>query len=114
MTTPIYPGAMMQLDRLIHEPARLLILSVLAGADEVEFRFLEELSGLSKGNLSSHMSKLETAELIAVEKSFRGKRPLTTLRITDSGRSALAGYLQQLAAVMAAIPDPSSPDVKES
>ena len=114
MTTPGYHGAMMQLDRLIHEPARLLILSVLAGADEVEFRFLEELSGLSKGNLSSDMSKLELAELIEVQKSFRGKRPLTTLRITDSGRGALAGYRQHLAAVMAAIPDNPSPDATES
>ena len=94
----------LQLDRLIHEPARLLILSILAGAESAEFGFVEQLSGLSKGNLSSHLSKLEAADLVAVDKSFRGKRPLTTLRLTPHGRTALAEYRKRLAAVVAGIP----------
>jgi len=94
----------LQLDRLIHEPARLLILSILAGAESVEFGFVEQVSGLSKGNLSSHLAKLEAAGLIDIDKSFRGKRPLTTLRMTAQGRRALAEYRERLAGVVAGIP----------
>ncbi|HET6432519.1 transcriptional regulator [Dyella sp.] len=104
-------GAVMALDRLVHEPARLLILAVLANAKEVEFTFLETVSGLSKGNLSSHMSKLEAAGLIEVIKRFRGKRPLTELRMTAAGRKALADYRQRLAAVMQELPD-TAPSAK--
>lgn len=94
---------LLNLDRLVHEPARLLMLSVLAQAKQVEFTYLETLSGLSKGNLSSHMSKLEAAGLIAVCKSFRGKRPLTELRITPAGRKALTDYRRQLGSAMQAL-----------
>lgn len=98
------PSSFLQLDRLIHEPARLMILTILAGAESVEFRFIERISGLSKGNLSSHMSKLENAGLIEVIKTFRAKRPLTTLRITPAGRAGLARYREHLAEVVAGIP----------
>ncbi len=97
-------GDVMALDRLVHEPARLLILTVLANARQAEFGFLEQVSGLSKGNLSSHMSKLEAGGLIKVTKRFRGKRPLTELKITAAGRKALADYRQHLEAVMHALP----------
>jgi DNA-binding transcriptional ArsR family regulator len=93
-----------RIDRLVHEPARLMVLTILAGAEAVEFRFIEELTGLSRGNLSSHMTKLENAELITVEKSFRGKVPVTTLRITEAGRRALRAYRECLAEVIASIP----------
>jgi DNA-binding transcriptional ArsR family regulator len=86
----------LSLDRLVHEPARLVILTVLAEAEEVEFRFLERVSGLTKGNLSSHISKLEEARYLAVKKFFRGKLPTTSLKITRSGRSALKRYREQL------------------
>ncbi|WNF11216.1 transcriptional regulator [Stenotrophomonas geniculata] len=102
--------ALLQLDRLIHEPARLLILSILAGAESAEFGFVEHLSGLSKGNLSSHLSKLEAAGLVAIDKSFRGKRPLTTLQLTPRGRTALAEYRTLLAAIVAGLPDPDRKD----
>ncbi len=104
MTRSADLGSFLQLDRVVHEPARLLILSILAGADAVEFRFIETLSGLSKGNLSSHMSKLENAGLIAVDKAFRGKLPVTTLRLTAAGRNALRDYRARLADVVANIP----------
>lgn len=98
------PGSFLQIDRLLHEPARLLILSILVGAESVEFRFVEQISGLSKGNLSSHMSKLEAAGLIAISKSFRGKHPLTTLRITPLGRQSLSAYRVQLEKLVSNIP----------
>ncbi|MGH8226110.1 MAG: transcriptional regulator [Gammaproteobacteria bacterium] len=109
----IKPQELLALDRLVHEPARLLILTVLAGAKQVEFTFLEKMSGLSKGNLSSHMSKLEAADLIRVNKRFRGKRPLTELRLTAAGRKALDDYRNQLAMVMQALP-PSKSTSKRS
>jgi DNA-binding transcriptional ArsR family regulator len=88
------------LDRLVHEPARLAILTVLAGIDWAEFSFLETICALSKGNLSSHLSKLEEGGLVEIEKSFRGKRPLTRARLTEQGRSALQAYREQLATLL--------------
>jgi DNA-binding transcriptional ArsR family regulator len=84
------------LDRVVHEPARLVILTVLAQAEEVEFKFLEAVSGLTKGNLSSHIGKLEEAGYLVVKKFFRGKVPATSLKITRAGRSALKKYREQL------------------
>jgi DNA-binding transcriptional ArsR family regulator len=86
----------LSIDRVVHEPARLVILTVLAEAEEVEFRFLERVSGLTKGNLSSHLAKLEGAGYLVVKKFFRGKLPATSLKITRAGRRALKKYRQQL------------------
>jgi DNA-binding transcriptional ArsR family regulator len=93
--------SLMDLDRIIHEPARLVILTVLSSAQEVEFKFLETTTGLSKGNLSSHTSKLEAAGFLEVVKAFRGRVPVTSFKITDAGKKALADYWN---AVRAAIP----------
>lgn len=87
---------LLTLDRLIHEPARLAVMTVLSSAEEVEFKFLETVTGLSKGNLSSHTAKLEAAGYLEVLKSFRGRRPLTSFRITGVGQKALNTYHQQL------------------
>jgi len=84
--------ALLDVDRVVHEPARLVILTVLAAADEVEFKFLEEVIGLTKGNLSSHIAKLEAAGYVDVLKAFRGKIPVTSFRITAVGRKALRDY----------------------
>lgn len=96
--------AVLGVDRLVHEPARLAILTVLDGAELVEFGFLETVCRLSKGNLSSHLSKLEAAGLVSIDKSFRGKRPLTRASITATGRDALERYRQQIAALVAPLP----------
>ena len=93
--------SLMDLDRVIHEPARLVILTVLSSAREVEFKFLETTTGLSRGNLSSHTSKLEAAGFLEVVKAFRGRIPVTRFRITEAGKKALADYWN---AVRAAIP----------
>ncbi len=92
------------LDRLVHEPARLAILTVLSQAEYAEFGFLETACRLTKGNLSSHLSKLEAAGLVAIEKRFQGKRPQTRVAITDAGRQALAAYRAQLSALMREVP----------
>jgi DNA-binding transcriptional ArsR family regulator len=88
--------ALLALDRLVHEPARLAVLTILAAAEEVEFRFLEETTGLTKGNLSSHLSKLETGGYLTVKKRFKGKIPATSYRITKEGRRALDGYRRRM------------------
>lgn len=90
--------ALLGLDRMVHEPARLAILTVLAEAEWVEFRFLERVTGLTRGNLSSHAAKLEEAEYIEVEKAFRGKIPVTSYRITARGRAALEEYRRRMRA----------------
>lgn len=87
------------LDRTIHEPARLRILTILSGVDAADFTFLVETLGLTKGNLSSHMDKLEKAGYVEVMKSFRGRVPHTQFRLTDSGRQALASYWAGLDAI---------------
>ena len=88
--------ALLDLDRVVHEPARLAILTILASAEEVEFRFLEETIGLTRGNLSSHVSKLEAAGYLTVKKAFRDRIPVTSYRITTAGQKAIDGYRKAL------------------
>ncbi len=92
---------MTDLDRTIHEPARLRILTLLSGVDVVDFSFLLSTLGLTKGNLSSHMDKLEKAGFVEVEKSFNGRIPHTEFRITAAGRDALHEYWQGIDAIRA-------------
>ncbi len=88
------------LDPLVHAPARLHILSLLAHADELDFLFLLHATHLTRGNLSSHLSKLEQAGYIHVEKTFRGKYPLTLYRLSDRGREALRTYHQAMQSIL--------------
>ncbi len=92
--------AILDLDRMVHEPARLAILTVLASAEEVAFLFLQRVTGLSKGNLSSHTQKLEAAGYLVTVKAFQGRIPVTSFRITEDGRTALHVYHQQLRALL--------------
>ncbi|MGO1971909.1 MAG: winged helix-turn-helix domain-containing protein [Propionibacteriaceae bacterium] len=86
-------------DKLVHEPARMGILTVLSRVKSAEFLFLQSTLGLSKGNLSSHLGKLEAAGLVHVGKRFEGKKPVTTLQITPMGRAAIDRHWQQLEAL---------------
>jgi DNA-binding MarR family transcriptional regulator len=79
----------MELDRIIHEPVRLRIMATLAGVDSADFKFLVSTLGLSKGNLSSHVDKLETAGYVQVTKGFNGKITHTQYALTSQGRKAL-------------------------
>jgi len=85
-----------ELDRVIHEPARLTLVALLAGVKEADFLWLQQESGLTKGNLSSHLARLEEAGYVDIQKSFRGKIPLTVLRLTRAGRTAFDGYKKQI------------------
>lgn len=85
-----------ELDRLIHEPARLLIVTILSSVASADFLFLQRETGLTKGNLSAHLSKLEAAEYVKIEKTFKGKLPLTVCKLTSAGNKALKAYREQL------------------
>jgi DNA-binding transcriptional ArsR family regulator len=85
-----------ELDRLIHEPARLLIVTILASVESADFLFLQRETDLTKGNLSAHLSKLENAGYVNIEKTFKGKLPLTVCKLTEAGQDAFDGYRQQM------------------
>jgi DNA-binding transcriptional ArsR family regulator len=87
---------MLDVDRLIHEPARLIILSILYVLESADFLYLLRETGLGKGNLSSHLSRLEQAEYITIEKTYRGKTPLTICQLTGIGQAAFEAYREQL------------------
>ena len=87
---------MADLDRVIHEPARLLIAALLRNIETADFVFLLKETGLTKGNLSSHLSRLEEAGYVQIEKTYRGKVPLTLIGLTDAGRTAFDDYRRQL------------------
>ena len=93
-----------EIDRLVHEPARLHILTVLSLVEGADFLFLMRQTGLTKGNLSSHLSKLETARYVDIEKEFVEKIPHTVVKITARGRDALQTYRQQMANVLKKLP----------
>jgi DNA-binding MarR family transcriptional regulator len=92
--------AILDLDRMVHEPARLAILTVLAAADAVEFLFLLKVTGLSKGNRSVQAQKLEAAGYLQTKKGFRGRIPVTSFTITGEGRKALGAYHAQMRALL--------------
>jgi DNA-binding MarR family transcriptional regulator len=89
-----------EIDRLIHEPARLSIMVHLAVVESADFVFLQRHTGLTHGNLSSHMSKLENAGYVEVIKEFVDRKPRTMLRLTEVGREAFEHYRSALNEVM--------------
>jgi DNA-binding transcriptional ArsR family regulator len=92
---------MTSLDRVIHEPARLLLVALLAGIQEADFLWLQRESGLTKGNLSSHLARLEEAGYVSIEKRFKGKIPLTILRLTPAGLAAFEDYKKKMNGLLA-------------
>ena len=90
------------IDRLIHEPARLMILTILAATESADFLYLERETGLTRGNLSAHLSKLEEAGYVNIHKTYKGKLPLTVCKLTASGQKAFSGYRRQLEQFMEA------------
>lgn len=85
-----------EIDRVIHEPARFRIMAQLYVIESADFLFLMRQTGLTHGNLSAHLSKLEASGYIEIEKDFVGKKPHTMLHLTDQGRSAFKEYTQKM------------------
>jgi DNA-binding MarR family transcriptional regulator len=88
--------AVLESDKRVHEPARLVILALLSAVQNADFGFLMTETGLTQGNLSAHLNKLEAAGFVAVEKTFAGKRPRTVLTITQDGRRAFTEHAKTL------------------
>lgn len=83
---------MPEIDRVVHEPARLAILTVLSSCEEADFLFLERATKLSRGNLSVQLTRLEDAGILEIDKRIEHKRTLTTAKLTDRGRRTLNAY----------------------
>ncbi len=90
------PQKVIDVDRLIHEPARLSILAILSAVESADFLYLLRETGLRKGNLSSHLTRLEQAGYITIEKTYRGKTPMTICKLTGAGQAAFETYREQL------------------
>ena len=91
-------------DRIIHEPARFNIMAYLSVIQSADFTFLQTQTGLTWGNLSSHINKLETAGYVVVEKEFVGKKPHTMLHLTDKGRVAFSDYRKNMRKALNTLP----------
>ncbi len=94
----------MEIDKLIHEPARLMIMAHLYVVESADFLFLMRQTNLTFGNLSSHLSKLEKAEYVKVKKEFIGKKPHTMLKLTEKGRNAFLIYRKNMKQVFEELP----------
>jgi DNA-binding MarR family transcriptional regulator len=108
MTTPENNNAerhpLIDIDRVIHAPARLMVMTYLYVVESADFIFLMNLTDLTWGNLSSHLSKLEQAEYVVIEKTFVGKKPHTMIRLSNKGREAFQAYKQEMQQVLDDLP----------
>ena len=99
------PSYLPEIDRIIHEPARLNILAHLYVVESADFLFLERQTGLTKGNLSAHLSKLETAGYVEIKKEFVEKIPRTLLKLTKQGRKSFKAYSEQMQSFLQNLPE---------
>ncbi len=93
---PLDAKAVSTLDKALHEPARLAVVACLAVVDEADFVFLQSQTGMTGGNLSSHVKKLEQTGYITVRKEFQESKPRTSLSLSEAGRAAFSVYLQAM------------------
>ena len=105
MSKPELPASLLGLDKLLHEPARLSVVGCLWMLEEADFTFLAQQVGLTVGNLSFHLTKLEEAGLVRIDKSFQGKMPRTTASLTLEGRKLFRTYRASLRSFLAALPE---------
>jgi len=94
----------LQIDRAIHEPARLLITAHLYVVESADYVFLMRNTGLTWGNLSSHLSRLESAGYVEITKEFVERKPHTMVKLTDEGRTAFDAYRRQMKALFEDLP----------
>ena len=95
----------MDIDQVIHAPARLMVLSYLYVVESVDYVYLMRLTGLTWGNISTHLTKLEETGYIAIEKEFKGKKPHTTIHLTERGRAAFREYKKSMLQVLDDLPE---------
>lgn len=95
---------MIGIDRLVHEPARLLILSYLSVMESADFLFIIRQTEITAGNLSSHLNKLEAAGYVKITKKFKEKKPVTVLALTKKGRIAFESYRDMMKQFFESLP----------
>jgi len=89
-----------EIDRVIHEPSRLMIVAMLTGVKQADFLYLQNETAMNKGTLSSHLSRLEQAGYVTIEKTYRGKVPRTVCRLSVAGRAAFRRYRKALSSTL--------------
>lgn len=94
-----------EIDPIIHAPARLMIITYLYVVDSADYVFLTNVTGLTWGNLATHLGKLEDAGYVEIEKRFVGKKPSSLVRLTEDGRRAFRAYKKTMQQVLAELPD---------
>lgn len=99
------PSPLTDLDQVIHAPARLNILMLLYVVESLDYVFLKNQTGLSWGNLATHLGKLEEAGYIEVNKGYQGKKPHSVIKLTDAGRRAFREYKSALQVMLDDLPD---------
>jgi len=108
MATSEFPASVAshsEIDRLVHEPARFQVMALLYVIESADFTFIMRQLGLTWGNLSAHITKLEDGGYVAVEKGFKGKRPQTMLSLTADGRKAFQAYRQSIQQMLDELPE---------
>lgn len=98
-------NSLVNIDQIIHAPTRLTVLTYLYVVESADFVFIKNMTGLTWGNLSTHLSKLEDAGYVAIEKKFKGKKPHTMIHLTEEGRSAFRKYKKNMLKVLDDLPD---------
>jgi DNA-binding MarR family transcriptional regulator len=96
---------LIDIDPIIHAPARLMVLTYLYVVESVDYVFLMRMTGLTWGNLSTHLARLEEAGYVVIEKEFRAKKPHSMIRLTDRGRDAYRAYKAGMQQVFDSLPD---------
>ena len=94
-----------EIDPLIHAPARLRVMTYLYVVDSIDFVYLKRMTGMSWGNLSTHLTKLEEGGYISLRKSFQDKKPNTMIELTDEGRQAFRRYKDDMQQALGNLPD---------
>lgn len=102
---PIDDTDLQGIDRIIHEPSRLVIMAQLYVIQSADFLFLQNQTGMTPGNLSSHLSKLEDAGYVEVTKEFIDRKPHTALALTKRGRAAFKAYRKKMRQVFNDLPE---------
>jgi DNA-binding MarR family transcriptional regulator len=105
MSEPQNLQQLADLDLVIHSPARLMVMTYLYVVESADYVFLHRMTGLSWGNLSTHLSKLEKAGYVELVKTFKGKKPHTMIRLTEQGRHAFKAYKEELLGVLDSLPE---------
>lgn len=99
------PHPLAGIDPIVHAPARLMVLTHLYVVEAADFTFLFNQTGLTWGNLSTHLSKLEEAGYVAIEKEFRGRKPHTMIHLTEAGRTAFRRYRASMQKALSDLPE---------